>query len=346
MPTKIAVHISLKNESHRFLYQSMLNIAKKYSDVFIFIVVEEPILCNEKNIKIHSIGKQNIISFKYWHSFVLNPFLTKIKVDCFITNYKLCNPKIKIPQYYFIGEDLGTLKKNTLANIEKSKAVFVTEDFIAQQLENKIDKQKLKLVYYGLVEQSINLDYNQQKSIQGEFTNGYDYYLFYVDAFSAKHSISVLKAFSILKKWQKTSIKLLLLLDNVAELDLIPDFDNYKYKADVVFVNTSLKNTNNLIAASFAFIYLSDYKNINNLFFALQANVPAIVNNTETNNNIFKKSVLYTNTNEVGIAANMQQLYKDEQLKNELQIEAITILEKYDSDKTAEAIYETIKNNS
>ena len=346
MPTAIAVHISVRNESHRFLYQSILSFAKKYPQIFIFIFVDEQFFCDEKNIKLHNIGKQNTLSFKYWHNFVLTPFLSKNKVDYFISNYKLCNPKINIPQYYFIGEDISTLKKTVLTNIQKSTAVFVAEDFIANQLENKIDKEKIKVVYHGLMEQSINLNYNQQKSIQGEFTNGYDYYLFYVDAFTAKHSISVLKAFSILKKWQKTSIKLVMLLDKVAELDLIPDFDNYKYKADVVFINTSIKNTNNLIAASFAFIYLSDYKNINNLFFALQANIPAIINNTEPNNSIFKKSVLYSNTNEVGIAANMQQLYKDEQLKNELQIEAITILEKYDSDKTAEAIYETIKNNS
>ena len=342
----IAAHITGKNVSNNYLYQSLLFIAKNNPTAKINMIVEDEIIAAENNISVTNIGVKNKITFTYWHNFILPSLLKKYNANCFITNHTLCNPKINIAKYYFIGEDLGTIKKTVLTNIQKSTAVFVTEDFIAQQLENKIDKQKLKLVYHGLVEQSINLDYNQQKSIQGEFTNGYDYYLFYVDAFSAKHSISVLKAFSILKKWQKTSIKLLLLLDNVAELDLIPDFDNYKYKADVVFVNTSIKNTNNLIAASFAFIYFSEYKNINNLFFALQTNVPAIVNNTETNNSIFKKSVLYSNINEVGIAANMQQLYKDEQLKNELQIEAITILEKYDSDKTAEAIYETIKNNS
>lgn len=346
MSITIAAHIIGKDIAQNYLYKSLLLIAKKHPDVNFLIVIEESILCKSKNVRLANILYKNKLLLGFWHRFHLRTLLRELGANCFITNYKLCNAKINIPQYFFINEDVSTIKKSILANIQKANAIFVTEDFIAEQFENKIDNEKIKIVHHGLMEQAKSLNYNQKKSVQGEYANGYDYYLFYVDTTSAKYCMLVLKAFSILKKWQKTSIKLLLLLDNVAEENLISDFNNYKYKSDVVFVNKNNESCNALITSSFAFIYLSDYKNINNLFFALQTKVPAIVNNTEINNSIFKKAVLYTHTNEVGIAANMQQLYKDEQLKNELQLEAVTILKKYDSNKTATVIYETIKNNS
>ena len=141
----IAAHITGKNVSNNYLYQSLLFIAKNNPTAKINMIVEDEIIEAENNISVTNIGVKNKITFTYWHNFILPSLLKKYNANCFITNHTLCNPKINIAKYYFIGEDLGTIKKTVLTNIQKSTAVFVTEDFIAQQLENKINKQKLKI---------------------------------------------------------------------------------------------------------------------------------------------------------------------------------------------------------
>jgi hypothetical protein len=188
----------------------------------------------------------------------------------------------------------------------------------------------------------LNLSYNQTKSIQGEYTNGYEYFLFFVNASSKENIITVLKAFSIVKKWQKTSMKLLLLLDNVAELDLIPDFKNYKHKTDVEFITSNADNFAPITASAFACLHFANYSFIQNAFVALQNDVPVITIDSLLHKSIFKSTVLYTSATDKNIADNMQQLYKEEQLKKELQLESKILLQNYDAEKAAENLYKII----
>ena len=68
------------------------------------------------------------------------------------------------------------------------------------------------------------------------FAEGCDYFLFPVNSVSEHSLIIILKAFSQLKKWQKTSMKMLFLFEKEADEKLLPDFKNYKYKNDVKFL--------------------------------------------------------------------------------------------------------------
>lgn len=339
MSTIIAAHIVGKNVQENHLFIALQNIATKYKNCKILLFTTENILVTATNIEVENIVNKNKIAIAYWQNFTLPKILKNS--TCFITNDRLCN-KTNILQYFFIAEDVTKAKPKFIEKIKTANNIFVVESFFKEYLKKFIAKGKVINLSHGISTTPLALSYNQTKSVQGDYTNGYDYFLFFVNASSKENIITVLKAFSIVKKWQKTSMKLVLLLDNVDEEILIPDFKNYKHKEDIVFVQENEENKAQIIASAFTCLFLDIYSNINNAFIALQNNVAVIASNSELNKSIFENAVLYTNITDKNIAENMQQLYKDEQLKKELQIESETVLQKYNADKTAAVLYQII----
>lgn len=339
MQTIIAAHIVGDNLQENYLFVSLQKIANSYADCKIILFTTTNILCTATNIEIQNIGSKNTIAKAYWHTFTLPKILKN--VHCFITNERLCN-KTSIPQYFFIQEDISNTKKKSILKLQNARSIFVVEDYFKNHLERILPSNKIINLSHGLFTKPLLLNYNETKSIQGTYTNGYDYFLFFVNPFTKKDIIIVLKAFSIIKKWQKTSMKLVLLLDNIVEQDLIIDFKNYKYKLDIVFVKSVAENEGPIIASAFACIFLSDYNKMYNAFVALQNAIPIIAQGNPINKSVFNNAALYADKTDKSIAANMQQLYKDEQLKKELQIESQILLQKYDADKAAEDMYNII----
>lgn len=339
MQTIIAAYIAGKNVQENYLFVLLQKIAAQYSTCKILLLVSESFSTTTNNIEVQNIGEKNKIAKAYWHNFSLPKWLKN--ANCFITNEKLCS-KTSIPQYFFTSEDITTAKPKYFEKIKTANNIFVAQAFFKEHIDNFLPKEKTINLSLGSYTIPLALSYNQTKSIQGDYTNGYDYFLFFVNTPSTKNIIAVVKAFSILKKWQKTSMKLLLLLDNISEIDLISDFKNYKHKADVVFVHSTNENKASIIAAAFACLHFTSYNYIQNAFVAMQNKVPLITNDSALHRSIFGTAVLYSNIEDKNIAENMQQLYKDEQLKKELQIEASTILQNYAADKAAAKLYEVI----
>jgi hypothetical protein len=339
MQTIIAAHITGKNVQESYLFASLQNIAERYSNCTIVIFTTEIFATEKKNIEVKNIGTKNKIAKAYWYNFTLPKLLQN--ATCFITNDKLCS-KLNIPQYFFVEEDITKVKPTFIKTLQQATNIFVVENFFKMHLDNYLPKEKTISILHGLQKTPLQLSYNQIKSIQGEYTNGYDYFLFFVNTSSKENIITVLKAFSIVKKWQKTSMKLLLLLDNVEELDLIPDFKNHKHKADVEFVTSTANNFAPIIASAFACLHFANYSSIKNAFVALQNDIPVITTDTEMHKGIFKNAVLYTSITDKNIAENMQQLYKDEQLKKELLHDAKALFQNYNAEKATEDLYKNI----
>lgn len=339
MQTIIAAYITGKNVQESYLFNTLQKVATLFKDCKILIFTTENILCSQNNIEVKNIGLKNKIAKVYWFNFTL---AKKLKTaTCFITNDKLYS-KLNIPQYFFTAEDVTIIKPKSILKLKVATSIFVVEDFFKTALQNLLPAQSVINISHALYTEPLALSYNQTKSVQGEYTNGYDYFLYFVNLSSTKNIIIVLKAFSIIKKWQKTSMKLVLLLEDVPEENLIPDFHNYKYKEDVVFVQSTNKNKLQIIASAFACLYFGNYKFIKNVFSALQNNIPVIVTDSDLYKGIFNNAVTYAAGTEKSIAANMQLLYKDEQLKKELNTQAQIVLQNYNAEKAATDLYNII----
>jgi hypothetical protein len=349
---KIAAHISGQNNSNSFLLASLKIISEKYPLLNFILFVEtiiEGLGKNFKQVLISPKPKNNLILY-FWYAYKLPAMLKKHNKMVFISDAGILCTKSNIVQYLFFCKTNFWQNKNKyfkkvlLESLALSKKIFVTEGFIKTKIIDNynINELRIQTLHHGLNKVINVLDEHTKQIIKDEFANGHDYYFYPVTTSSASHLLLVLKAFSQLKKLQKTSLKLLLFLEDVSEENLIPNFKNYKYRSDTILIQSNASKAEVIIQAAFALIYFSEYIQNNIAFTAMQHSVPTIVSNTKENENLFANAVLFTNIEEKSLAEKMQLLYKDEMVRNTLVLQANQLLKKYDSDKAAEELYNAI----
>ena len=182
------------------------------------------------------------------------------------------------------------------------------------------------------------------EEIKEQHTKGFDYYVYHINATSKSFVLTVLKAFSQLKKWQKTSLRLILLFENEINEKLLPDFKNYKYKNEVILLKESKENALLITAACFSYIFFGDYKSSKNVYNAFYYNIPVIAADTIYNNLLFKSAVTYAAISVDSLALQLQLIYKNESYKNQLIQKANIFLVKFDSNTASQKFVEIVSN--
>jgi hypothetical protein len=351
---QIAAHFTKHKDTENPLLTSLKILSENHPEIkFIFFVdvLIEALNKNCTQIIISPKPKNNFLLF-FWYKFKLHNFLKQRVKMVFIGDAGLLCEQSKIPQYLFFSkenfwqESNLVFKNKFIDSLAKANKIFTTETFLTDTIakEYNITAQKIETVFHALNGKTKAYSLTQIEEIKKTYTKGFDYYLYAVTSSSKEYILYILKAFSQLKKMQKTAIKLVLLLDDVLEENLIADFKNYKYRDDVIFIIQDMTNRRNIVAGSNALFYFSEYKTNNIAFVALQQEIPIVTTDNEINKSVFGEAVLYTKNTEKAIAEKMQLLYKDETIKPTLASASKELLKKYDATKVAEHLYKSIYN--
>lgn len=293
--------------------------------------------------------KNKLLLF-YWYKYKLPKLLSKYSVTSFISNAGMLATDLHLNQFIFIEnrnlflQQKGYFKNNFADAIATAKTVIVTDSLLGNEFKKMFAANKLKQICFNRNELNLSFTFKETEAIKEKYTSGFDYYLFPVNATLKPNIVSVLKAFSQLKKWQKTSLKLMLLFENEIDEKLLPDFKNYKYKNDVVSVKETVQNSLSLKAASFALIFLGDYSYKQNVYDALQFNIPVIAADTNDNRILFNQAVAYAFLTTEGLAQQLQIMYKDEIFKKQQIQHANQFLTDFDNQKNAQMFLEIISN--
>ena len=347
----IGAHISGSNPNHSRLLSSLKIISLNYSDQSFVYFTESAVKGLDPNCinAIITPRPKNKLLLYYWYNYKLPALLKKYNVTAFISDAGMLNVKTGIKQYLFF-DSLASEKTNNRffekifkASLEKAENIFTTEDYLTELMAEKygIPTQKLCTVYHELSDKSL-LHKADGESIKEKYTKGHDYFLCTVYAGSSDQLIVLLKAFSQLKKWQKTSMKLVLLLHNISEKDAIPDFKNYKYREDVILLQHNTDAENELLQNCFALIWSGNFDQRDTVFAGMQHDIPIIVSDNKINKSLFSEAVIYTTLTAADLAAKMQVLYKDEEIRNKKIEQGKILLEKYDSDTAATELQQII----
>ena len=335
----IAAHIAGKKENYGYLRAALSNLAAKYpSDRFIIFSANAVHALPENCIQVPVLPKPiNNLLLYYWYNYKLPSLLIKYNANAFITDTGMLCMKTAIPQYLYFSNNLFEkgrktfFKKTFRQGLAKAKTIFTAEDFITDDLSAKypISAGKIQTVYHGLpVYPSSAEELPVPES---------SYYLYPVSAASSAYLLTILKAFSQLKKRQKTSMKLVLLLRCMRDSKMIPDLKNYRFR-DEVMIMEGYERTEGLIKNSFGLIWFCNYDDADVAFASLKYGVPLIVQENEVNTKLFGNAVMLTNSSENAVAEKMQLLYKDENLKNALLENARLLLKKYDEDRATDQL--------
>jgi hypothetical protein len=349
---QIAAHFTQHKDIENPLLTSLKILSEKHSETKFIFFVETLIPELSKNctqIVISPKPKNNFLLL-FWYKFKLHNFLKQRAKMVFIGDCGLVCDQTKIPQYLFFSKENLTQSNNPLFKnkfvdaLAKANKVFITEFFLSNvlQTEYNVPAQKIETIFHGLAGKTKDYNFTTIEEIKTTYTKGFDYYLYSVTNTSKEYILPMLKAFSKLKKMQKTAMKLVLFLDNILEEKLIDDFKNYKYRDEVIFIVQNINNRRNIVAASNALFYFSDYSTNSIAFVALQQEIPIVTIDNEINRSIFGEAALYTEKTENAITEKMQLLYKDEAIKNNLTIVSKELLKKYDATQAAEYLYNII----
>lgn len=349
-----------------FIFEIFSRVANQHSEhkfIYIFDRPFDPQLITSENIKpvIISPLARNPLLWKYWYDIKIPSTLKKIKADVFISDHGFCSLKTDILQCMimhdisflhqpsFIKKSYATYKKrNTPKFLNKANIIIAGSDFLKNELVEKygVDDTKIATIHSGKREIFQPISLNEKEATKNKYTEDKEYFIYTGLMHSGKNLMTLLKAFSVFKKRQKTNMKLVLAGKIDSEYESFKkDLQSYKFRNDVVLVEELDTITLvNLIGAAYGFVNPSFIEEFPALVIeAMNMEVPVIAVETNTMKEITNDSILYVEEiNHTAIADKMMLLYKDERIRNELIAKGKKCTQTYSWDTAAELLWQSV----
>ena len=270
---------------------------------------------------------KNNLSKYYWYNIKLPAVLKKYSVDIFFPHHGSFCSSTSVKQFFVIHDKSDVQTKL----ISKAAVVLQTvpDNF---KLNRKIIETR-----FGFDKSFKPLSFSEKETIKQRFSEEREYFFTRILPADNERMRTLLKSFSHFKKWQRSSLKLIILTDKnpVADLHL------YKFRADVKIIfekDISVSERSELISASYATIAYDQIAAIA----AVKCSSPVIY--ISSSENLYGDAMLYALQDEKNISKQMIHIYKDEQLRNSIIEESALLSSKYTWENTAVAVNEAIES--
>ncbi len=325
----IAAQISSYNHidelKNNFIYQCLTALAKNDASVQILFITDKDFISpreKTENIKFLSASPSNkqIVYRLYWNMYKLPKIISGFDADVFFSDRTFPEKKIKAKKILWINNisELKSLKKNILL----ADLILCPNHHFSEIIEKTflLSKDKLAVINPGIDSGILPLEFEEKEKIKTQYANGAEY--FYFDGLSANLDTikKTLQAFSLFKKWQKSSMKMMITTDMKKQKGFLEMLNNYKYREDVIYMNAAeLDNFEVVCAASYAAVFFPEKTSIDSrVTNCLAGETPVILTDDEFYRSSFGNTVLYAKENVEAIAENLILLYKDESIRNNL----------------------------
>ncbi len=337
----IALHISeddFQNFGINFNLQVALTLANTHPEDHYILIFDHPIHLNELPINCTTVLTgpviKNRLSYYYWYEFKLPSILKKYNAAVFIPHPECFSSKIKLKQLYIIQQHTNkkSVVKQRNKDIEKAAAILnVPKEFSPS---SKFIDQTYN-VPYGMPEIFEPLLFDAKEAIKKQYSFEHDYFFAIIPPGEKTFLKTMLKSFSHFKKWQKSSLKLIILTAPHS----IDDFHLYKFREDVTlkyFQQTTIAERASLLAASYCNIVMNEI----DLISSVKCASPSIL--VGKNENLFDDASLYAAADEKSLSKQMITVYKDEYLRNQLIQESASLAVNYTWNQAAAIVYKAI----
>lgn len=301
------------------------------------------------------------VLFYIWYEMRIPYMLRKYKADVFLSPDGLMSLATKVPTC-LVMHDLAFehyprhlsfairsyLKKFSPLFAKKSTQIVTVSEFSKKDIADKynIPIDKIDVSYNGAHAAYMPLSWEEKLEVKKEYTEGCEYFVFAGALHPRKNVVNLLKAFISFKKRQRTNMKLVIVgrlawkYEEVEELK-----NNMPFKNDVKWVGyLNVDKLSKVIGAAYVLVYASLFEGFGiPILEAQQCHVPAIVSNTSSMPEVGGDAALLVDPKDVqDIANKMELLYKDETLRSKLIEAAKTQSQKFNWDKTASVLWESV----
>jgi glycosyltransferase involved in cell wall biosynthesis len=316
---------------------------------------------NAKTIKIKQPSK-NLLRKKWWFDANLPALLKKHKADLFVSTDIFCSLRTKVPQIIIPGafsfhHSISYLSKTQLffyrrfspAFIQKAKSVIAFSEFEKREMVrvHGVNHEKIDVLYANAGSFFKPLDFETREKIKKDYAEGKEFFLYSGPIGPEKNLVTLLKAFSLLKKRQQSNIKLLIVGKLSSGHDLfLKSLETYKYRDDIIVI----KNADELMlagitASAFALVYpaLADMPYLP-VMEAMQSGIAVITSSSSPMAEVAGDAALLAGAGSPKeIAEQMMRIYKDEKLWKDLMQKSKERSFYFSAEKTDESLWQCIQ---
>jgi len=350
-----------------FVFEVFKHLTRKYPEhhfIFIFDRAYDKQFVFSSNISPVVIGPpaRHPLLWKFWYDIKIPAVLKKHRADVFVSADGLCSLTTTVPQCLVL-HDLAFMhypshikkshyifyKRYVPKFLKKASAVATVSKFSKHDIVNfyKITPDKIDVVYSAAKEIFKPISSDVKEKVKNQYTSGKEYFLYVGAIHPRKNLVNLLKAFSIFKKRQKSSFKLVLAGRLAWKYDsFIQDLKRYKYRDDVVMLGyLSEHELVKITGSAYAMVYPSLLEGFGvPIIEAMKSGVPAITSTNSSMQEIAGNAALYANANDPNdIADKMMLIYKNENLRNELIRRGDDVAKQYSWQRTADLLWECIQ---
>jgi glycosyltransferase involved in cell wall biosynthesis len=366
MVIAVDISVSEKNASawrEGFVYKNLSAIAGLYPQhKFIFIFDRSysgNYLFKENCIPvIAGPGVNSQLTQYFWYNYKLPALLRKHKADIFLGINGCCSMNTQLPQCLLLSDGFFSavhqlpgkknarfVKKQLPLFLDKATRIIATSNLCRAQIVNILPAaaEKTTVVYPAAGNGFSPMSQEEKELVKAQYANGKEYFLHGGAINSKSQLVSLLKAFSLFKKRQKSNMQLLLAGHiNLPENELKATVSTYKYRDDVRLTGYhSTPIFARLLAGAYALVHTSTGMQLP--VEAMICGVPLIVTDTGAMQEICGEAALYINTTSpIAIAEQMMLVFKDENLRDSLVKKGNKQVEQYSAPaavvKLAEAV--------
>jgi glycosyltransferase involved in cell wall biosynthesis len=223
---------------------------------------------------------------------------------------------------------------------------FSKKDIIDQY---GIDEKKINVVFSGVKDIFKPVSPQVKYEIKKQYTGGAEFFLHTGAIHPRKNLENLLKAFSIFKKRQQSSMKLVLAGRLAWKYNSLTEkLKTYKYRNEVILLDYVDEDVlTRLTASAYALIYPSFFEGFGvPVLEAMQCEVPVITSNGSSMQEIGGDAALYAKPdNYMELAETMMHLYKNETLRSSLIIKGSEVVSQYTWDKTSKLLWRAIQKS-
>lgn len=334
---------------------------------FVFVTDEKPgaqtsLPANVEIVYSRPVARPAIFR-KHWYNRTLPTLVKNIGANLLVhasgMSVARCNVRqIVFAHNYYSPEVFPTTNKVLKAYFQKQLATIfdlsslvivrsrLEKNFLAERYKSAAEK--LRVLPPFVNERYAPSDFFNNEKTKEKYTDGKEYFL-YQGAIAGNENalVTLLKAFSFLKKRQKTNMQLLLLAVGEAGVaGFAEKLRSYKYRNDVQLLDElDEKKAANIVAGAYAFVYpLPAIADTTFILRALQSGVPIITTNCPLTKEIAGDAGLYIDPSDfMDIANNLMLIFKDEAARARLEQQALGMLEERKPSSALDAFWRLVE---
>jgi len=276
--------------------------------------------------------------------------LDKLNLHALITAGRpLKKPGTKFRRLFFLNQQSEFNKKNGDV-LQQQDLIITTSEVLKKRISktHSIEDARIKVIAAAPSEDISLADWSEKLAVKDRYADGREFFLCFKQIGPASQWEEVLKAFSIFKKWQQSSFRLLMAgkVEDGYREEFTEKFGSYKYRNDVKVLDPDEEDIDRALSTAFGLISAdSDYTGLN-LLNGFMAEVPVISSPQE----LFDEEVSGAFLPAIPLADELSRqlinLYRDEQLRDALVQKGKTYIEKFSWKKSEDMWFDAITDGS